>query len=139
MKIPSSCCAIGCTKRFTKWPAHMRCIMYTFQWCRTHGCAGCWRTPRYVLVAMFNYLIPYSAKFSRRIMFACFAVGIEPRKLSSAKFKNTVLMLTESLNPVNYFRKISENANPRKLCASKIWRNNLYARTCMHVILVHPY
>ena len=25
------------------------------QWRRNHGCAGCWRTPMYVLVAMFNY------------------------------------------------------------------------------------
>ena len=25
------------------------------QWCRNHGCAGCWHTPMYVLVAMFNY------------------------------------------------------------------------------------
>ena len=57
-------------------------------------------------------------------MFVFFAVGIEPRKLkiSSAKFKNTVLMLTESLIRENCFREISENANPRKLCASKIWR-----------------
>ena len=66
--------------------------------------------------------IPYSAKFSRHIMFAVFAVGIEPRKLSSTKFKNTVLMLTESLIRENCFREISENANPRKFCDSKIWR-----------------
>ena len=25
------------------------------QWRRNHGSAGCWRTPMYVLVAMFNY------------------------------------------------------------------------------------
>ena len=25
------------------------------QWRRNHGCAGCWRTPMYVLVAMLKY------------------------------------------------------------------------------------
>ena len=47
-----------------------------------------WRVSKYSI---------YNAKFSRRIMFAFFTVGIEPRKLSSAKFKNTLLMLMESL------------------------------------------
>ena len=25
------------------------------QWRRNYGCAGCWCTPMYVLVSMFNY------------------------------------------------------------------------------------
>ena len=60
-------------------------------------------------------------------------IGVEPRKLSSAEFFNTVLMLTESLIRENCFREISENTNPRKLCASKIWRCAVYWLVVMTV------
>ena len=35
-------------------------------------------------------------------------------------------MVTESLIRENWFGKISENANPRKLCTSKIWHYTVY-------------
>ena len=80
----------------------------------------------FILKMCFHSLIPYSAKFSRRIIFAFFADYIEPRKLSSAIFQRIgamrAIILAESANRENCFSEIFENAHPRKLCTSKIWR-----------------
>ena len=71
--------------------------------------------------------IPYRAKFSRRIIFAFFADCHRTSKIKLREILETVLhvgarMLTASLVRENCFGEISENANPRKLCTSKIWR-----------------
>ena len=65
----------------------------------SHICAG---TSQYTLTEQQTLYIrissiPHSAKFSRRIIFGFFAVGIESQKLSSGKFYNRIDMLTKSL------------------------------------------
>ena len=80
--------------------------------------------------------VPYSTKVSRCIIFAFFAVGIEPRKLNSVNFLNPVLMLTESVIRENCFREISGNANPRKLCTSNIWRSTIHIYTYIYTVQV---
>ena len=52
----------------------------------TGNCVQLQRHRVYAVPQFWDAYIPYNAKFSRRIIFAFFAVGIKPRKLRSAKF-----------------------------------------------------
>ena len=85
-----------------------------------------------------THAVPYGAKFLRRIIFAFFADCIEPRKLSSAKFYDTVLGYSgirdpRKLFPQNFLRTpIRENCAPRKIGAIRnflLMQCPLYRRT----------
>ena len=81
------------------------------------------------MIYEYIYDITYSGKFSRRIIFAVFADWIQPRKFKVREILEyligaALLYIAESVVRENSFREIFENTNPRKLCASIIWRYN---------------
>ena len=85
-----------------------------------------------VLTASFNeYSVPYGANFSWRIIFTFFA---DWRRTSKIKLREMLkkqhIDANGSVIRENCFRKIFENANPRKLCTPKICRYTVYQDSC---------
>ena len=69
----------------------------------------------------------YSAKFSRRIIFAVFAYWPQTAKIKLAKCFVVYACIQKRASLVRevYFHEMVSMPKPRKLCASKIWRYKL--------------
>ena len=97
---------------------HLKCFLYTgpFVVCNFYSL-------RIFYTNLHNVGIPYSAKFSRRIIFAFFADWSGTAKFMLREF----FFLSVKHNRIsskreNCFRESFQLRDPRKLCASKIWR-----------------